>query len=144
MLRRLQCFCRRLPPQCRATYCYFPAHRVRLLGITMVQAASIVKAIGVGSAAALSGIDLKLPLAEIELCFSLSVPQAASARAPTRAPMQTRIGQRQCVIKPLRRQSATTRQCRATSHGQRHINLHRWGNLSGRCPHDGLLGLPAR
>jgi uncharacterized membrane protein len=32
---------------------YFPANRVRSLGITMVQAMSIVKAIGVGSGAAL-------------------------------------------------------------------------------------------
>ena len=32
---------------------YFPANRVRPLGITMVQAMSIVKAIGVGSGAAL-------------------------------------------------------------------------------------------
>jgi uncharacterized membrane protein len=40
---------------------YFPLHRVRLLGITMVQAASIVKAIGVGSATVLRGVDLSLP-----------------------------------------------------------------------------------
>jgi uncharacterized membrane protein len=40
---------------------YFPLHRVRPLGITMVQAASIVKAIGVGSAAALRGVDFTLP-----------------------------------------------------------------------------------
>ncbi len=40
---------------------YFPAHRVRPIGITMVQAASIVKAIGVGSGAALRGVDLRLP-----------------------------------------------------------------------------------
>jgi hypothetical protein len=37
---------------------YFPANRVRSLGITMVQAASIVKAIGVGSSAALRGVNL--------------------------------------------------------------------------------------
>ena len=42
---------------------YFPADRVQLLGITMVQAISIVKAIGVGSAAALRGVDLRLPSA---------------------------------------------------------------------------------
>jgi uncharacterized membrane protein len=40
---------------------YMPAHRVRPLGITMVQAMSIVKAIGVGSGATLRGVDLKLP-----------------------------------------------------------------------------------
>jgi uncharacterized membrane protein len=40
---------------------YFPIKRVRALDITMVQAMSIVKAIGVGSGAALRGVDLKLP-----------------------------------------------------------------------------------
>jgi uncharacterized membrane protein len=40
---------------------YFPMNRVRTLDITMVQAMSIVKAIGVGSSAALRGVDLKLP-----------------------------------------------------------------------------------
>ena len=40
---------------------YFPANRVRPLGITMVQAMSIVKAIGVGSGAALRGVNLTLP-----------------------------------------------------------------------------------
>ena len=40
---------------------YFPIKRVRTLDITMVQAMSIVKAIGVGSGAALRGVDLKLP-----------------------------------------------------------------------------------
>ncbi len=43
---------------------YMPAHRVRLLDITMVQAMSIVKAIGVGSSAALHGVDLTLPRAD--------------------------------------------------------------------------------
>jgi uncharacterized membrane protein len=43
---------------------YFPADRVRPLGITMVQAISIVKTLGVGSAAALRGVDLRLPSAE--------------------------------------------------------------------------------
>jgi uncharacterized membrane protein len=43
---------------------YFPADRVRPLGVTMVQAISIVKALGVGSAAALRGVDLRLPNAE--------------------------------------------------------------------------------
>jgi uncharacterized membrane protein len=40
---------------------YFPINRLRTLDITMVQAMSIVKAIGVGSGAALRGVDLKLP-----------------------------------------------------------------------------------
>jgi uncharacterized membrane protein len=40
---------------------YFPVDRVRPLGITMVQAATIIKAIGVGSGAALRGLDLKQP-----------------------------------------------------------------------------------
>jgi len=43
---------------------YLPANRVRPLGITMVQAISIVKAIGVGSGAALRGVDLRLPSAD--------------------------------------------------------------------------------
>ena len=43
---------------------YFPANRVRSLGITMVQAMSIVKAIGVGSGAALHGVNLTLPSAD--------------------------------------------------------------------------------
>ena len=43
---------------------YIPANRVRPLDITMVQAMSIVKAIGVGSGAALRGVDLKLPSAD--------------------------------------------------------------------------------
>jgi len=43
---------------------YFPAKRVRPLGITMVQAMSVVKAIGVGSGTALRGVDLTLPGAD--------------------------------------------------------------------------------
>ena len=43
---------------------YFPANRVRSLDITMVQAMSIVKAIGVGSGAALHGVNLTLPSAD--------------------------------------------------------------------------------
>ena len=43
---------------------YMPANRVRPLNITMVQAMSIVKAIGVGSSAALRGVDLTLPSAD--------------------------------------------------------------------------------
>ena len=40
---------------------YFQANRVRSLGITMVQAISIVKGVGVGSGAALRGVNLTLP-----------------------------------------------------------------------------------
>lgn len=40
---------------------YFPADRVRPLDITMVQAATIVKHIGIGSAGALRNADLTLP-----------------------------------------------------------------------------------
>jgi uncharacterized membrane protein len=40
---------------------YLPSHRVRPLDITVVQAMSIVKAIGAGSAVALRGVDLKQP-----------------------------------------------------------------------------------
>ena len=43
---------------------YFPTSRVRTLDITMVQAMSIVKAIGVGSGAALHGVNLTLPSAD--------------------------------------------------------------------------------
>jgi uncharacterized membrane protein len=43
---------------------YMPHDRVRQLDITMVQAMSIVKAIGAGSSAALRGVDLKLPSAD--------------------------------------------------------------------------------
>jgi uncharacterized membrane protein len=40
---------------------YFPSERVRPLDITMVQATSIVKRIGVGSREALRVVDLTLP-----------------------------------------------------------------------------------
>jgi uncharacterized membrane protein len=40
---------------------YLPQERVRPLDITMVQAMAIVKRIGVGSGAALRGVDLTLP-----------------------------------------------------------------------------------
>ena len=40
---------------------YTREHRVRPLSMTMVQAMSIVKAIGVGSGAALHGVSLTLP-----------------------------------------------------------------------------------
>jgi uncharacterized membrane protein len=40
---------------------YFPADRVRPLGITMVQAMALMKRIGVGSGEALRGADLRPP-----------------------------------------------------------------------------------
>jgi uncharacterized membrane protein len=40
---------------------YFPADRVRPLSITMVEAMSLIKRIGVGSREVLHGADLKLP-----------------------------------------------------------------------------------
>ena len=40
---------------------FMPAERVRPLDITMIQAMAIVKRLGVGSAAALRGVDLTLP-----------------------------------------------------------------------------------
>jgi uncharacterized membrane protein len=40
---------------------YFPSDRVRPLEITMVQAMSVVKRIGVGSDDILRGVDLRLP-----------------------------------------------------------------------------------
>jgi hypothetical protein len=40
---------------------YFPGDRVRPLGITMVEAMTIIKRIGVGSGVALQGTDFKLP-----------------------------------------------------------------------------------
>ena len=43
------------------TVMYLPADRVRPLDIPMVKAVSIVKHIGVGSGAALHGVDLTLP-----------------------------------------------------------------------------------
>ena len=40
---------------------YLPAERVRLLSITMVEAMSIVKRMGIGSAKALMGQILRFP-----------------------------------------------------------------------------------
>lgn len=45
---------------------YFPAKRVRPLGITMIQVTSLVKSIGVGSGAALRGVDLTLPHTDVQ------------------------------------------------------------------------------
>ncbi len=41
---------------------YLPQNRIRLLDMPMVQAMSLVKRMGVGSSAALRGVDLTLPL----------------------------------------------------------------------------------
>jgi hypothetical protein len=40
---------------------YLPVDRIRPLGILMIQAMSIVKRMGVGSAKALRGVDFTLP-----------------------------------------------------------------------------------
>jgi uncharacterized membrane protein len=40
---------------------YLPAERIRPLGITMVEAMTIIKRIGVGSGTTLRGVDLTLP-----------------------------------------------------------------------------------
>jgi uncharacterized membrane protein len=52
------------PTPMSGTVMYLPANRVRPLAITMVQTMSIVKGIGVGSGAALRGVDLRLSSAE--------------------------------------------------------------------------------
>ncbi len=57
---------------------YLPANRVRPLGITMVEAMSLVKAISVGSgAAALRGVDLKLPSVIIDQRRRSPLPENA-------------------------------------------------------------------
>lgn len=50
------------PTPMSGTVMYLPADRVRPLEIPMVKAVSIVKHIGVGSGAALQGVDLTLPV----------------------------------------------------------------------------------
>jgi uncharacterized membrane protein len=50
------------PTPMSGTVMYLPADRVRPLDIPMVKAVSIVKHIGVGSGAALQGVDLTLPV----------------------------------------------------------------------------------
>jgi len=57
----LSVFLPQAPTPMSGNVMYFPADRVRPLGITMVEAMSIIKRIGVGSGAALHGADLKLP-----------------------------------------------------------------------------------
>jgi uncharacterized membrane protein len=57
----LSVFLPQAPTPMSGNVMYFPADRVRPLDITMVEAMSIIKRIGVGSGAALRGADLKLP-----------------------------------------------------------------------------------
>ena len=59
----LAVFLPQVPTPMSGNIMYFPAQRVRPLEITMVQAASIVKAIGAGSGAVLRGVNFKLPAA---------------------------------------------------------------------------------
>lgn len=54
----------RAPSPLSGNIMYLPSERVRPLGITLVQAMSIVKAMGAGSSAALRGVDLRLPSAD--------------------------------------------------------------------------------
>jgi len=51
----------RAPSPLSGNIMYLPPDRVRPLGITLIQAMSIVKAMGAGSSAALRGVDLRLP-----------------------------------------------------------------------------------
>jgi len=57
----LSVFLPQAPTPMSGNVMYFPADRVRPLGITMVEAMAIIKRIGVGSGQALHGADLKLP-----------------------------------------------------------------------------------
>jgi uncharacterized membrane protein len=57
----LSVFLPQAPTPLSGNIMYFPSDRVRPLGITMVEAMTIVKRIGVGSGVALQGTDLKLP-----------------------------------------------------------------------------------
>jgi len=54
-------FVPRAPSPLSGNIMYLPPERVRPLGITLVQAMSIVKAMGAGSSAVLRGVDLRLP-----------------------------------------------------------------------------------
>ena len=60
----LSVFLPQAPTPMSGNVMYFPADRVRPLGITMVEAMSIIKRIGVGSGEALRGADLKLPMGQ--------------------------------------------------------------------------------
>ena len=57
----LSVFLPQAPTPMSGNVMYFPADRVRPLDITMVEAMTIIKRIGVGSGQALHGADLKLP-----------------------------------------------------------------------------------
>ena len=57
----LSVFLPQAPTPMSGNIMYFPAHRVRPLDMTMVEAMSIIKRIGVGSGEALRGTDLKQP-----------------------------------------------------------------------------------
>jgi uncharacterized membrane protein len=57
----LSVFLPQAPTPMSGNIMYLPADRVRPLSITMVEAMSIIKRIGVGSGDALHGADLKLP-----------------------------------------------------------------------------------
>lgn len=54
----------RAPSPLSCNIMYLPPDRVRPLGITLMQAMTIVKSMGAGSSAALRGVDLSLPGAE--------------------------------------------------------------------------------
>ena len=60
----LSVFLPQAPTPMSGNVMYLPADRVRPLGITMVEAMSIIKRIGVGSGQALRGADLKLPMGQ--------------------------------------------------------------------------------
>ncbi len=57
----LSVFLPQAPTPMSGNIMYFPADRVRPLAITMVEAMSIIRHIGVGSGEALRGVDLKQP-----------------------------------------------------------------------------------
>jgi uncharacterized membrane protein len=60
----LSVFLPQAPTPMSGNIMYLPADRVRPLGITMVDAMTIIKRIGVGSGEALRGTDLKLPMGQ--------------------------------------------------------------------------------
>jgi uncharacterized membrane protein len=59
---------------------YLEADRVRPLGITMVQAMTIVKRLGVGSGQALHGVDLTLPGGAFNPPIQAVLPERTPAR----------------------------------------------------------------
>jgi uncharacterized membrane protein len=60
----LSVFLPQAPTPMSGNVMYFPADRVRPLSITMVEAMTIIKRIGVGSGQALRDADLKLPMGQ--------------------------------------------------------------------------------